>query len=203
MLVIDDFDKDYYDFEDSAVFLTGKKEREARLAFAKRIELLIGEYPNVSELYHKLGLCFYNLSKWEDEDKKIIETSFHRALLIDQNSIFSLLFLTFFYFDIECYQLSLKSYEQLLNNDLKKEIPSWRLTKLVCIKLSCLIYLHAIETDSLSFELDKLLESFANLEEDESDAAQPIELLKALKESVHINNAKVMGQVKLLSHLAK
>ncbi|MGF1529717.1 MAG: tetratricopeptide repeat protein [Candidatus Competibacterales bacterium] len=93
---LEEFEREYSDFQDSALYLTGQKERNARLGFVRKIEAMLDRYPDSADLYHKLGLCLYDLSHWEEGDNNAIEIAFHRALLLDQDSVFSRLFLTFF-----------------------------------------------------------------------------------------------------------
>ena len=195
------FEQEYYKFEDSVVSLTGQNERKARLAFAEKIESMICMYPDVSALYHKLGLCYYNLSFWEEGDKSAIEIAFHRALLIDPDSVFSLLFLAFYYFDVGKYQLFLRCYEKLYTSVYIKDIPDWRIKKLSGLKLSCLVYLNVLDVNNLKHEISSLIKNYKLLDKDELSAAEPIELIKALKDSKYVDSEEIAEQVKIMERM--
>lgn len=200
-LILAEFEREYSEFQDSALYLTGQKERVARLGFAHKIESMLSLYPDNADLYHKLGLCLYDLSHWEEEDKNSIEIAFHRALLLDLDSVFSRLFLTFFYFDIGKYHLSLQCSEALLSDVSERNILRWRMVKLNQIRLSSLIVLDALEQNKLERELRKLLDEYSKLDEDELIAAEPVELNKILTESKYSRDKNIVEYLKILQNM--
>ncbi len=180
---IKNINKENEQFEDSILYLSGQEERNARLLFSKKLEELITQNPNVPDLYHKLGLCLYGLGAWEAEDKRTIEISFHRAILLDESSIFSKIFLIHFYFDIGEFNLSLKLNSFIDSYFENSTVPVWRLVKILQIKLSCMIYLKTINQDELEKELDYVINQYINLDPDDIVSAKPTELLQALVSS--------------------
>lgn len=168
-------------FEDSILYLSGQEEREARLLFGNKLKRLINQNPSDPDLYHKLGLCFYGLGSWEVEDKRIIEVSFHRAILLDESSVFSKIFLIHFYFDVCEFNLCLTLLSHFFDSDLRgSNVPAWRLVKLSQIKLSCMIYLKRLTQEELEKKLVCILKKIDRLDSDGIIAAEPTELLKAL-----------------------
>ena len=197
MRELEEFDKEYAVFEDSVCFLTGEKEKYARVAFAKKIEDMIAKYPDCAKLYHMLGLCYYNFSIWEEKYTDVIELAFHRALIFDPKSIFSTMFLVFYYFDIGKFHLSLYFSRMLSNSDIS-DIPKWRLKKVEGLELACLIRLGVTNTFEVKRKLEELLISYSELDEDELDAAVPSEVILAIKDSEYIKNGLIKMQANKL-----
>jgi hypothetical protein len=181
MNIRSDFDTEFREFDDSMLFLKPDEEREARLQFSERIRKLIAAFPNDADLYHKLGLCLYDLHTWTEQEKVDIEIAFHRALLLDNDSVFSHIFLTHFYFDIAEYQLALNAGR--IGDVLTKGVPMWRRVKLREIELCCRIYLGVIADSDLNVQLTELGAEFGHLKEDEREAASPNELLAAIRQT--------------------
>lgn len=181
---MNNIDNEYEQFEDSILYLSGSEERDARLSFGKKLKSLIGQHPNSANLYHKLGLCLYGLDSWGIEEKKTIEISFHRAMLLDKGSIFSKIFLIHFYFDIAEFNLSLNLNSFIDSSaDRAGIVPAWRLVKLLQIKLSCKIYLSLLAQEELEKELINMLSRYEGLDIDDLVAAEPTELGQALVRS--------------------
>lgn len=197
---LDDFDRYYEEFEDSVVSLTGDEERKLRKGFTRKIEKLMVKYPANASLYHKLGVCLYNLSHWQEEDKGIIETAFHRAFTLDPNSIFSVMFLVFFYFDIGRFHLSERCYQILLSKSLD-DIPDWRLKKLEGVNLACWLYTQEPDVAEVGRALDKLMEGYSKLDEDDLSVVEPVEVLGALEKCGYLNDEEIVRRVKSLEQL--
>jgi hypothetical protein len=195
-----DFDNEYSEFEDSVCSMIGQEEEAARTNFAIKIQEMIDKYPDCADLYHKLGLCYFNLSYWKDEHKDIIELAFHRALIFDPRSIFSIMFLVFFYFDIGKYHLSLCFNRMLTQLDVSN-IPKWRFPKLEGLEITCLIYLRTTNSLDLECRIETLLNKYKDLDEDELDGAEPNELILALEKSEFIRDSAIKIKVAELKQL--
>lgn len=175
---IDKLYEEYFHFEETMIFVEENENRKRRLSFASKIQSMIDQFPDSSKLYFILGECLYNLPYWEDRDKQLIESAFFRADLLESNVLISKIYLTYFYYDIGQYALSLKVNSLINQNLLDNENSRWRMIKLMELEICCLILLN-------KRKLEKKFKSFFNqiekLESCELEDVEPIQLKEILK----------------------
>lgn len=175
------YDNKFKQFEDSVLFLEPKEEDKKRLEFVKIIEKWIAERPDNADLYHKLGLCLYEINEWDDIIKLKIENSFSRAILLDGHSVYSQIFLTFFYFDISKFKLCVMSFKKLFSTSVGT-IPRWREANLLVVYASSLIYIdEKMQGDELCSCLEKLYKLYKKLESDEKELIELTYLVDSIE----------------------
>lgn len=151
----EEIESKYQLMEDGLLFASNAEKSRARREFVKLLENELLVFPESADLWHKIAVCLYGIPEWTDAELAKIETSLLKAIEIDPDSIFSRIYLTYFYYDRCRFKdsLSANPFEVCVRSST---LPLWRTWEMLELTLCCRLQLKEMGTDELLEGLTKL-----------------------------------------------